>query len=117
MDSIVIKIRDFTKAPGPRYIKEEVRDANNSGERFRDSSLYPTLLKVITESKKLIIDLDGTEGYGTSFLEESFGGLIREKGMDYKIIKDTIELISKEEPYLIDDINKYLSDADGKSKG
>ena len=117
MNNAIIKIRNFCKAPGPRYIKEEVKDANNSGERFRDTVLHPTLLKIISAGDKLVINLDGTEGYGTSFLEESFGGLIREKGMDYQKIKDTIELISTEEPFLIDDINKYLSDAAEKSKG
>ena len=39
---------------------------------------------------KLIVDLDGTAGLGTSFLEESFGGLIRRDHINYNILKQTL---------------------------
>ena len=57
------------------------------------------------------VDLDGVAGYGTSFLEESFGGLIRENKVPLDVIKRTIKLISHEEPSLLDEINEYLEDA------
>ena len=38
---------------------------------------------------RLIVDLDGTAGLGTSFLEESFGGLIRRDHINYNILKQT----------------------------
>lgn len=109
MQSIEIKIaRDFSTTPGPRYIKE----GENSGELFRQSKLLPAFKKAIAENKKLIIDLDGTAGYGTSFLEESFGGLIRIENIKYKEIIDNLEFVSNEEEFLKEDILFYLKDAD-----
>jgi|TARA_R100000501_G_C2629154_1_gene123687 hypothetical protein len=99
--------KDFSKAPGPRY-KEE---GKNSGELLRETILAPQLRKALESGSKLIIDLDGTAGFGTSFLEESFGGLIREDKFNYKDIKNIIEFISKEDPYLIEEIEEYLLDA------
>ncbi len=57
------------------------------------------------------VDLDGTAGFGTSFLEESFGGLIRENQISFDTIVSHIKFVSNEQPDLIDDINQYLSDA------
>ena len=62
------------------------------------------------------VNLDGTAGYGTSFLEESFGGLIRIHGLSYEKITSLMTLISVEEDYLIDDVNEYLKDAYEESK-
>jgi hypothetical protein len=53
-------------------------DGPNSGQRFRDDFLAPALKDAIKNNYKLEIDLDGTMGYGSSFLDEAFGGLIRE---------------------------------------
>ena len=58
---------------------------------------------------KLAVDLDGTLGYGTSFLEEAFGGLARLH--DSKSVLDRIEIISQEEPYLKDDVIEYIQKA------
>lgn len=108
MESLKIKIsRDFSISPGPRYIKE----GKFSGEDFRKSTLSPKFSEAIRLGKKLIIDLDGTAGYGTSFLEEAFGGLIREEHFAMNQINSVIELISEEEPYLVEDINEYIEKA------
>lgn len=108
MESIEIKIsRDFSYSPGPRYIDE----GKNSGEKFRKEILKDAFNRAISEDKKIIVDLDGTDGYGTSFLEESFGGLIRDDGIDYDEIIKRLEIISKEEEYLKDDVYEYLKDA------
>lgn len=69
---VTIKIaEDFSIYPGGRY----VTDGPNSGERFREELLLPSL----AESKTITIILDGTKGYPSSFLEEAFGGIVREK--------------------------------------
>jgi hypothetical protein len=103
-----IKIaQDFSIAPGSRYITEGM----NSGEEFRKNLLYPKLKEAIDRECQLEVDLDGVAGYGTSFLEESFGGLIRENKVPLDVIKRTIKLISHEEPSLLDEINEYLEDA------
>lgn len=99
--------KDFSRTPGPR-----ARDEGKfSGEEFLEDLLYPKLKTVIDTKSELEINLDGTAGYGTSFLEEAFGGLIRKKGLAENQILKHIKLISNNEPYLIDDIKEYLADA------
>ena len=60
---------DFSHTPTGRYIK----DSPCSGEAFRERVLIPAMKKY----EKVKVDLAGTEGYGASFLEEAFGGLVR----------------------------------------
>jgi len=108
MDTINISIaRDYSPCPGPRYEKE----GNWSGEVFRKTIFYPMVKDAINSDKIVKINLDGTAGYGTSFLEEIFGGLIRVHELDYKKVLKHLEIISEEEDYLKDDIYHYLQDA------
>lgn len=110
---ISIKIaKDFSTAPGPRYIHE----GDNSGELFRQNILFPKVSQAIELNIPFEVDLDDTAGYGTSFLEESFGGLIRKHNLPYEKIMSLMILISNEEDYLIDDVNEYLKDAYDESK-
>lgn len=61
----------FSPTPAGRYL----RDGPYPGERFRDEWLIPALRR---EPRSVVeIDLDGTAGFGSSFLEEAFGGLVR----------------------------------------
>jgi len=104
----ILKIsKEFSRTPGPRYLRE----GDFSGELFRNSLLVPAISQAIKDNYILKIDLDGTAGYGTSFLEESFGGLIRENHLDYNAILKHVEFISQEESYLTEDILEYLGDA------
>lgn len=101
-----IRVRDFSISPGPRY-KDE---GSWSGQEFRNEYLEVQLAKAISEDTILNVDLDGTLGYGTSWLEEVFGGLIR-SGYSLENINKYLNLISEEEPYLVDDIKEYINDA------
>jgi len=113
MGRIELKIsKDFSKTPGPRFILE----GEYSGELFRDSILFYKMQEAIDKGIKLRVNIDGTAGYATSFLEESFGGLIREKGLNYDDIIKTLEIISDEEEYLIENIFKYLKEAEDEKK-
>jgi hypothetical protein len=67
--------------------------------------------EALAKKCKLIINLDGTAGLGTSFLEESFGGLIREDGLDYVSLMNTLDFVSEENPDYIDEIKEYMKDA------
>ncbi len=71
----LLRISDYVRAPGFRM--EE--DGPNSGEWFRESVLVPALRAAIADRKRLTVELDGVAGYGSSFLEEAFGGLIRNR--------------------------------------
>jgi hypothetical protein len=72
----IIRVADHAPSPGGRF----VADGPFSGEWFRNDILSPALASAIRDGKKLTVELDGTSGYGSSFLEEAFGGLIRERG-------------------------------------
>jgi hypothetical protein len=60
---------DFSPVPSGRYLS----DGPDSGERFRENFLRPA----IAERGPIEIKIDGTAGYGSSFLEEAFGGAVR----------------------------------------
>ncbi len=60
---------DFSPSPAGRFRS----DGPFPGEAFRDDFLLPKL----KDSDQILILLDGTSGYGSSFLEEAFGGLVR----------------------------------------
>ncbi len=98
--------KEFTDTPGPRFKVQ----GPHSGEEFRESILLPRFRKALAENTTLYVDLDGGYGYGTSFLEESFGGLAREyKNSD--LVLRTLHFKSDEEPSLINRIKKYIAEA------
>ncbi len=96
---------DFSITPGPRYRDE----GDFSGEECRESIVVPAYNSAREQGKKLVVNLDGTIGYGTSFLEEVFGGLARTYSTQE--VLEILEIQSDEEPYLKDDITGYINDA------
>lgn len=67
--------QEFSIYPGGRFRK----DGPHSGEELRER-LVPLLKEVNQGGGRLVVILDGTMGYGASFLEEAFGGLVRVNG-------------------------------------
>jgi hypothetical protein len=92
---------DFSRYPAGRYES----DGPFSGERFRNDFLIPELAKGTT----LTIELDGARGYGSSFLEEAFGGLVR-AGYSPKTLRTCLQLISKDAS-LVEEIKEYIDGA------
>ena len=99
--------RDFSRIPGARFPQE----GDHSGQEFRTKVLLPKLREAIAKKEKLCVILDGTAGLGTSFLEEAFGGLIREDKIPYEELQSIIELVSEEDEDYIEEINQYIKDA------
>lgn len=97
-----IYIKDFSKYPGPRY--ETLGE--NSGEKFRDSFLIPA----ITENDEVCIDFDGVFGYGSSFLEEAFGGLVR-SGISINKIEMIKKNLKSKDPSIVSEVISYINDA------
>ncbi|MBZ5696256.1 MAG: STAS-like domain-containing protein [Acidobacteriia bacterium] len=97
--------RDFSQTPGPRSREE----GDFSGEEFLETLLRPQFVESVAAGQKLNIDLDGTEGYATSFLEAAFGGLARE--YEASKILDTLTFKCEDEPYLVQEITKYIKEA------
>ena len=95
--------RDFSPFPAGRYLA----DGPYSGQRFLETNLLPAL----DASQTVRIELDGAMGYGSSFLEEVFGGLVRLGKWPAQELLNRIQLVSDEEPALIEEIKGYMQDA------
>lgn len=99
--------KDFTKSPGARF----KTDGPHSGEEFREKYLEEYFIDE-KNNERIRIILDGTDGYGTSFLEEAFGGLARKYGKERCLRR--LEFVSNEESILIDEIKQYIKEANEK---
>lgn len=106
-NSVILSIsKEFSKTPGGRYRHE----GPFSGQEFREDFLLPRYEEAIRLHVPLYVDLDGGYGYPSSFLEEAFGGLVREK-KSVAAVCDNIVFNSTEEPYRLDDVQRYMRDA------
>ena len=82
--------------------------------------LYPKFMESIKKNEKLIVNLDGGYGYGSSFLEEAFGGLVRKLRSEnnvYYAEVNNIEIISNDNIAWIEKIQAYINDEIKAGKG
>lgn len=99
---------DFSDAPFGRYLD----DGRNSGERFREKFLYQWLKDGLERNEQVEIDLDHVPlGIGSSFLEESFGGLVRKGLMSKQDVLKVLRIKSDEDPSYIMEIMEYIQEA------
>lgn len=103
--SIALK---YTRTPGTR------KSGEYSGEHFRETVLRQLISKAIQEKAKLIIDLAGTHGYAPSFLEESFGGLIREGYFNKEVVLQILEVTCDEMPLYAEKVVEFIRSATKK---
>ena len=95
--------KDFSKFPAGRF----VGDGPFSGQQFRRSLLVPAL----KEHVSVEVNLDGTLGFGSSFLEEAFGGLVRIEGFTAQFLHTTLKLVCTDDPTLVGEIWSYIDEA------
>lgn len=86
---------DFSKFPAGRFRE----DGEHNGAAFRDDHLVIALRDPSFE--KVHVIFDGVAGFGSSFLEEAFGGLVREAGMSKSFLDKSL-IISTDDPDLED---------------
>ena len=96
--------KDFSITPGPRKIIE----GPNSAEFLLDTMLYSLFEKIIDNDAILVIDLDDTKGYATSFLEGTFGGLARKFTPD--IVLKHLEIKSEKKMFYKEESLQYIKD-------
>jgi hypothetical protein len=96
--------KDFARYPFGRYRT----DGPYSGQRFREDFLAPALRR---DTAEITVVLDGAIGMGSSFLEEAFGGLIRD-GFDRSEVQRRIRIISSRDGTLSVEIAGYITDAE-----
>lgn len=94
-----VYVKDFSRFPAGRF----ETDGPFSGEAFRKKVIEPRL----KQGECVRVDLDGVLGYGSSFLEEAFGGLLRD---GYKVadLKRLLSFQSKSDPTVEREIWRYL---------
>lgn len=97
--------KDFSDVPAGRY----KNDGPNSGEQFRKEFLVPAL----QTDEKVEVLLDGAEGYGSSFLEEAFGGLVRNTEYTRQYIESNLIITAHSEEYAFyrDLVLEFISNA------
>ncbi|WP_092407159.1 STAS-like domain-containing protein [Dokdonella immobilis] len=97
--------REFSTVPSGRYYS----DGPDSGERFREEYLRPA----ISEPGPIEIRIDGTAGFGSSFLEEAFGGAVRLGYIDAATFLSRLKLVYDDEEFAMyeDLIKLFINDA------
>lgn len=93
---ITIIITEYSKSPGPRYCYQ----GDDSGEDFYHKILNERFKDAIERKLELEINLDGPDGYASSFLDEAFGNLVFDFGLEN--VQSHIRIISIEEPEWIE---------------
>ena len=85
--------KDFSRFPAGRYDK----DGPYNGTKFRKKFLVSPL----RAGDHVVVSFDGVAGFGSSFLEEAFGGLVRAEGFDGVRLRTQLEIIA-DDPQLED---------------
>jgi hypothetical protein len=102
---------DFSRHPIGRYR----RLGPNSGERCRDDLIAPALRS--DPEVVLTINLDGVAtAYSSSFLEETFGGLVRVQGFSKAELARRLKFVTTKWDRDVLLIWKYIADAVPHSK-
>lgn len=96
---------DYSDTPVGRFPE----DGEYNGTRFREEFLRPAL----SEEDKVRVDIDGVEGYGSSFLEEAFGGLVRKGYFTVPELRKRLEIAYEDQDFRMyhDLVWKYIQEA------
>lgn len=85
-------LSDFSESPGPRYCKQGIA----SGEEFYHKILNSKFVDAMNEKQKLQLNLDGTDGYMSSFWDEAIGNLVYD--FSSQKVNEYLAIVSIEEP-------------------
>lgn len=87
-----LNVIDYSEYPGPRYNSQ----GPDSGEKFYVEKLNPVFSKCIECGSVLVVNLDGTAGFASSFLDEAFGQLTYDFGRG--VLENSLKIVSMDEP-------------------
>jgi hypothetical protein len=98
----VLVAQQFSRHPAGRTS----RDGPFSGQRFREQFLEPSLRR----REKVVVEFEGVRGAGSSFLEEAFGGLIRD-GFPKDLVLQLVEVHHRSNPTVSAEVRQYIDRA------
>ena len=107
----IVMARDFSKFPAGRFRK----DGDASATAFRDDLLADAL----NNGEDVEVVFDGVPVFAASFLEEAFGGLVREHHMTKAFLDERLRLRA-DDPVLADFVSlaeRYIERADQAAAG
>ena len=109
MSEVLFSIaRHFSPNPGPRLAKQGA----HSGEALRRK-----LVRILESTQStVLVDLDGTRGIGSSFLDEAFGGLIRTERKSRDDILKRLKFQSRIDPSYIETILDSINRASAEQQ-
>ena len=96
---------DFSIIPSGR----QKSDGSATGQHFYE--ILVDSLSKLTEGQQLSINFDGVLTAGSSFLDEAFGGLVRNGIIKRKDFHKIIIIIADEHPEIKEKVSKYVKDA------
>lgn len=97
---------DFSEYPAGRFVE----DGDYNGTTFRKQHLIPAL----ENYAKVCVVFDGVAGFGSSFLEEAFGGLVHGENFSKDFLDEHMQ-ITTNEPELkvfVELAQRFIDDAD-----
>lgn len=97
---------DFSIMPGPRK-----RDSGSfSGEEFLEDLLKPKFLEAESNGGLLVVNVDGLYGYPSSFIDASFGQLIRDLGRAR--VEGVLRVEALHDKFALEEISYCIETAD-----
>jgi len=109
MEAVRISVsNDFSPRPGGRFPWE----GPNSGEEFREKVLVHRYREARQANVDLVVDLDDTSGYASSFLEEAFGGMIRKRYAEKDDLLARLTILSGAQPKWVQRVERYIRQAE-----
>lgn len=95
--------KDFSCFPSGRWKV----NGETSGQGLRERLLEPEL----RAGNEIMVDLDGTMGFSSAFLEEAFGGIVRSLDVEPERLLSLLHFKSDDDPSLVEEIIEYILDA------
>ncbi len=69
------------------------------------------LIPLASSETRVVIDLDGTVGYGSAFLEAAFGGVVRHQGWAAEQFCSRFDIVATEDTSYLTEILEYVEEA------
>ncbi|NRR29275.1 STAS-like domain-containing protein [Oxalobacteraceae bacterium] len=95
--------KDFSCFPSGRWKV----NGEASGQGLREILLEPEL----RAGNEIMVDLDGTMGFSSAFLEEAFGGIVRSLDIEPERLLNLLHFKSDDDPSLVEEVIEYILDA------